>query len=457
MKADSKYKASIKLSAIGDALGWITEFEKNADSLLKKYNTNIIKDFVLWEKNVGGRFVGFKDKILPGSYSDDTQLMLAVSRCIKSDGTVDNERFGKVELPNWLLYARGGGRTVKKSAEKIKRKSIKWFENYFTYRNKDVLIDYRDCGANGAAMRVLPIALANFGNFEIIKKEVFFNSIITHGHPRAIIGALLYCYAINLILQNSKENFSSTKFISIIGKNIKSHFTLNFLNNEIFNQWSIKWNYNRDTTFLKVYNNVLEEIIGLLRIIYKGLNYKDNDFDILRKLGCYSTESKGSGTGTVCAGIFFAAKYFDQPQIALVNAVNSLGSDTDSIAAFTGGLLGALHGQGIIPEKWKNVQDFEYFDYLGGNLLAISENNFVNIHNPLINNNNIKEISDNNDWNYKVGDEIFFNPIGKGVVKTFEKRKTLTKKKFIIILSISFDIGQTCIFHKLVSEIHTNI
>ena len=30
MKAESKYKGSIKLSAIGDALGWITEFEKNS-------------------------------------------------------------------------------------------------------------------------------------------------------------------------------------------------------------------------------------------------------------------------------------------------------------------------------------------------------------------------------------------------------------------------------------------
>ena len=28
MKPETKYKGSIKLSAIGDALGWITEFEK---------------------------------------------------------------------------------------------------------------------------------------------------------------------------------------------------------------------------------------------------------------------------------------------------------------------------------------------------------------------------------------------------------------------------------------------
>src|SRR5687768_14817386 len=106
MKADSKYKGSIKLSAIGDALGWITEFERDGISLEKKYGVELIDRFYDWRKNVGGRFVGFTDNIASGSYSDDTQLMLAVARSIKSNGDVDNDYFSKVELHNWLEYAR---------------------------------------------------------------------------------------------------------------------------------------------------------------------------------------------------------------------------------------------------------------------------------------------------------------------------------------------------------------
>lgn len=44
MKPETKYKGSIKLAAIGDALGWITEFEKSSDSLKLKY---ILEEYFL--------------------------------------------------------------------------------------------------------------------------------------------------------------------------------------------------------------------------------------------------------------------------------------------------------------------------------------------------------------------------------------------------------------------------
>ena len=71
MKIDLR---SLKLSAIGDALGWITEFEKSQRSLKNKYNNDYISSFYNWEKTVGGRFNGYTDKINASSYSDDTQL-----------------------------------------------------------------------------------------------------------------------------------------------------------------------------------------------------------------------------------------------------------------------------------------------------------------------------------------------------------------------------------------------
>ena len=125
MKAETKYKGSIKLAAIGDALGWITEFEKSSYNLQSKYGSDYITSFYDWKKNVGGRFNGYVDKIKAGSYSDDTQLLLSVARSIREDGTVDQEYFSKTELPNWLLYSRGAGRTIKNAARKTILFSIK--------------------------------------------------------------------------------------------------------------------------------------------------------------------------------------------------------------------------------------------------------------------------------------------------------------------------------------------
>ena len=63
MKPETKYKGSIKLSAIGDALGWMTEFETNTQSLKEKFGYTRIEDFHTWKKKVGGRFYGYVDII----------------------------------------------------------------------------------------------------------------------------------------------------------------------------------------------------------------------------------------------------------------------------------------------------------------------------------------------------------------------------------------------------------
>ena len=67
MNALARYKGSVKLAAIGDALGWMTEFEKSPEDLKDKYGADFITKFFDWEKKVGGRFYGYKDDIKAGS------------------------------------------------------------------------------------------------------------------------------------------------------------------------------------------------------------------------------------------------------------------------------------------------------------------------------------------------------------------------------------------------------
>lgn len=449
MKAETKYKGSIKLAAIGDALGWITEFEKSADSLKAKYNADYISSFHNWEKNVGGRFNGYIDEIKAGSYSDDTQLLLSVARSINNDGSVNQEYFSKIELPNWLLYSRGAGRTIKNAARKIERKSAKWNSNFFTFKAGKNTIDYRESGANGAAMRILPIALANFGDPDKINKEIFANSIITHGHPRAILGAMLYGYAIDTILRFDPDNFNYTTFLTELGKDIHSKFSISFLSDSKLKSWEYEWNKKSDIPFKELFENILTETQNYLRDAYKLIHNDISDFDALSKLGCYKNETKGSGTSTVIAGIYLACKYSKEPLKGVEQAVNSIGTDTDSIAAFTGGLLGALHGQSIIPSKWKKVQDFDYLDAVSIRLLEISESSATTI--PKKETSGLNTINGIDSDIFKVSETIFFNPLGAGIIKNIDRQKTLTKGKYNLILDIDFEIGQTCRFAKLLS------
>lgn len=447
MKAETKYRGSLKLAAIGDALGWMTEFEKSKDSLKKKFGVNHIDSFHDWEKTVGGRFYGYVDKLKAGSYSDDTQLLLSVARSIKTDGTVDQEYFAKQELPEWLLYSRGAGRTIKNAARKIERKSAKWNKNFFTYKVGKTTIDYRESGANGAAMRILPIALANFGEPDKIKEEIFGNSITTHGHPRAILGAMLYGYSIDTILRFSPENFNHTSFLTELGKDMHQKFSIDFLSNSKFAKWATEWDKGSEKPFKELFKDIIEETQEYLRTTYKLIMSNASDFDALSKLGCYKNETKGSGTSTVIAGIYLTCKYSNDPLKGVEQAVNSIGTDTDSIAAFTGGLLGALHGQSIIPNKWKRVQDIDYLDAMSIRLLEISESraNFKTINQ----NKHLTSIANTNEDIFEINQNVFLSTLGVGKIKSIDRQNTLTKGKYNLILDIEFEIGQFCRFAKL--------
>lgn len=450
MNPETKYKGSIKLSAIGDALGWITEFEKSQQSLKEKFGTDRIENFYTWKKTVGGRFYGFVDTIKAGSYSDDTQLLLAVARSIKKDGNLDHNYFAKIELANWLDYARGGGRTVKAAADKISRKSTKWFNNFYNFKVNGENYDYKQSGANGAAMRVLPIALANLGNTEKIKEEIFCNSIITHGHPRAILGAMLYGYAVNQIIVFRPEDFNWENYLTQIGLDFPKKFELSFIKKMEIREWLKEWNKSSNNTFESVYAETITETQNQLRFVFQSIKQNLSVQETLKKIGCFDPSTKGSGISTVIAGIYLATKFHDKPLEAIIESVNALGSDTDSIAAFTGGLVGALHGHSIIPEKWKSVQDIQYLDEISERLLAISEDRFK--ENLLPNSTNLKLLNNPKDDNFHIDDIIEFIPLGKGKITFIDRQATLTKGKYNLLLEAHLDSGQSILVSKLFND-----
>ena len=147
-----RFQGAMVFSAIGDALGWPTEFLKEKGGRKPEFALPV-RDFVPWHKLVGGRWWGYPDDIAPGDYSDDTQLTLAVSRCISSSGDFEPEMFAYSELPLWLHYERGGGKSIKAAARTLIQRKTDWLHNFY----KLGPLDYRQAGANGAAMATCPL------------------------------------------------------------------------------------------------------------------------------------------------------------------------------------------------------------------------------------------------------------------------------------------------------------
>jgi hypothetical protein len=99
----------------------------------------------------------------------------------------------------------------------------------------------------------------------------------------------------------------------------------------------------------------------LLQVTQYALKNGDltEDRDALSCMGALN-EKKASGTITTAAAIYFLARHATAPVSGILRAAFALGSNTDTIAAMTGGLLGALNGSDWLPPEWNTVQDFQY-------------------------------------------------------------------------------------------------
>jgi len=416
MDIESRIKGSIKLAAIADALGFIAERVKTEELLEKKCGVRHVDQFYEF-KIPRGRFGDNLDKMPSGSYSDETQLTLAVARSVLQNGIVDQDYFAKKEHATWRHYQIGGGSTVKASAKTIMQKSKNWKSNFFTFKHRDgTRKDYRDRGTNGVAMRIAPIALANHNNFDEIKEYIFGNSIITHGHPRAIIGGILYGYALHLILSKDPKTFNPKDFLDEIITDFQHKFDLPFLSNNDFSDWVTKWDKDRGKNdFISAYGSILDETAGYLMIISSNLQRIKSLTNVYNLLGSRVKPTKGYGTFTVLAAIYVFCKYYNKPEDGIVRMVNMLGSDTDTIASIAGGMFGALHGEDIIPDKWKSVQDYEYLETVGESLAETSLGKNVSATLPSITFTNF----DPHDGDYSalnIGDEICIDPLGDGII-----------------------------------------
>ena len=111
--------------------------------------------------------------------------------------------------------------------------------------------------------------------------------------------------------------------------------------------------------------------------------------------------------------------------------------------------MGALHGESVIPSKWKSVQDSDYINHVAIRLLEISERR-ANLQKQT-EKENAKNISEVDSDSYIVNERVFLETLGGGIVKSIDRQKPLTKGKYNLILDVEFDIGQFCRFAKLLN------
>lgn len=359
MANEEKIVGAFVGAACGDALGW--PFEGHAKKRPDKRAWR--GEFIAWSKTSGGRFRPALEYIGKGEYSDDTQLILATARSL-----IHTDywwlQLALVELPFWTSYERGGGGATKRAALGWLGGTPPWHA-----RLSNHLDQYLRAGGNGVAMRILPHCVRGRGhsNFEEVALSIVTDGVITHGHPRALVGALAYGYGLwTLLRKTGTLRFGELVEVVAAGSEIWGALP------PVHKNWP-DWG---DTIasvaprFMEAWHETVVEMKELISLVQHTINdgALARDEDILRDLGALNSRTNGAGTVTCAAALYFASRYAASPMDGLVYSASAIGADTDTLSSMTGALLGALSGTGWLKHYQSDLQDVDYLKKLGSTL-----------------------------------------------------------------------------------------
>lgn len=449
---DDKGVGLIVATAVGDALGWPQEDRSNIVGGEKARAVPPEPNFRGWSRNAGTQFGRYLDPVLPGEYSDDTQLMLAVARaCMHEDWL---SWLTHVELPTWPLYQRGGGGAVLNAARSWADHRPPWAPA--NARAESKVTRYFDAGANGVAMRIAPHALvtASQDTDDELIRRVILDGITTHGHPRALVGAAIHALGIRHALRH-EGTLGYGELIDVIAHNQtwRDPSTFATLADGQWLESHERWSTG-DTRVhpYELWGRTVDEVDHLLDLASAGLSRgaTANDERVLESLGVFDKKQSGSGTVCAVAAMYVATRTAPRPMGGLLRTGFLRRADTDTLCSMTGSLLGSLHGPGWLGALFQDVQDRDYLVKVGLDLSALANHAAKQPHAPR-DEPVATATGDLRKWTKDLfdGEPVHIAPDGRrSWVESIDRLETRTRN-FVARARIHTEDGQTLIVDRI--------
>ncbi|AOK91785.1 ADP-ribosylglycohydrolase family protein [Paenibacillus polymyxa] len=427
-KVDKQFGSLIG-AAIGDSLGWPQEDRSSKIGS----STNVQVDFQKWIRKAGGRYYSHEEEIKAGSYSDDTQLIFSTARSLKYKNWYSH--FVKIELPSWPLYERGGGGATKRAAEAWSSGSMPWnIEKQGLLNVKK----YFEAGGNGVCMRIIPHVIFSSRSIEDIVNQVFLNGISTHGHPRALLSAILYAHAAHYLM-NKEGTLGYGELVTYLIEQKNKWGVQPVLNN--MDDWLEAANISTENNYGAIWNETLDELFNGLHTINSALKrgILDTGTDTLNKLNCFNKSTLGAGTVATLVAIYMASKYASDPVSGILDTAFLRGSDSDTNASMVGSLFGTLHGTEWIVPEWLHVQDYDYVRNLVGSFRVDSYNESKQKLWAFSDNKRVKDFI----TKMKIGDYTQIGPFNSVYLSEVIRHKVNVRSINAITYKLSTEEGQT--------------
>ena len=257
---------------------------------------------------------------LVGRWTDDTHMMIGVAESLIECRGFNGEHMAWTFIRNWQREPWRGYGPGPPRVFRMILSGVPWLEAAKRL--------YGGSGSlgNGGAMRVAPIALLYYDDYEKLREVAYRSAMLTHAHELGMEGAAVQAYAIALALRAS-ASFSPRDYLEEVACFSRSD----------------------------VYRNKLKKAIGLLD--------EGDQKTVARELGNGVEAPNSVPTAIYC----FAKNYYSYVKTVLYAV--TLGGDADTIAAMAGAIAGAYHGEERLPREWvKRLEKAEYIKRLAREL-----------------------------------------------------------------------------------------
>ncbi|KAK9872672.1 hypothetical protein WA026_018806 [Henosepilachna vigintioctopunctata] len=344
----SRFRGCLLGSLLGDCLG--APFEGDEITAGEK---TVIKNYLdkLEEPN-------FKGPIK--RYTDDTAMTRSVAKALIDKPEPDFKFMAKLFVKEYFLEPnRGYGQNVVTVFKKLKHNK---FENI--YKPASEQFDGSGSLGNGGAMRIAPIALFYFDNYNSMIDAATKATKITHTNPLGVNGALLQCIAVQESLLSEHEvKLDVHNFVKVLLHRMKP--------------FEYEDDEDLDGIMEEPYREKLLTIQNLLQRRYD----RDELYDeILETLG-NSISAPGSVPTAIYCFLRACLETSDFKKIFrnTVEYAIGLGGDTDTIASMAGAIAGAYVGEeNLNHHVIKHCEKYEEMIDLADNLLASSQGEISN-------------------------------------------------------------------------------
>jgi poly(ADP-ribose) glycohydrolase ARH3 len=233
-----------------------------------------------------------------GTYTDDTQMMIALAESLIAMRQVDAEHLARAFRAAFDPGRGYGGGT--------RRVLAMWAAGVPVAEAAGRVFDGDGSRGNGAAMRIAPIAVRFGADPQRLSSEAAASARVTHAHPVGIDAAVVQAAAIGAALRDEPVLAAA-----------------------------------RDAARTAEVRAMLEHVGELLAA------HRD-PAEVQAWLGSSSDAAESVPTAIYVA---LAQPSFEQA----VRFAVRLGGDTDTVAAMTGAIAGARHGASSIPTRWLDL------------------------------------------------------------------------------------------------------